>query len=266
MVNRSVRQASQASISGLVIIYTNCHSLVNKREELRQMISDMQPQPHVITLTETWTNQAISNSELQIPGYILKARRDRTDTDHGRGGGIITYIMEGVTSVEINDPLYDDFNATLGVQINTKKGPVKILTVYRSPNSTSENNAALLSVMSKGDKSTLYVGDFNYRNIDWENLSGGDPSGRSFVEFTEDNFLTQHVFFPRGDNTLDLILTRSDLVCDVRSVGKLSDSDHDVVMFKVNAKPNVQQKSVQMVPNYSRADFARMRREVFFGS
>ena len=59
------------------------------------------------------------------------------------------------------------------------------------------------------------MGDFNYHDIDWENISAGHE-GSLFLNKVMDYFLYQHVRFPtRVENILDLVLT-SDLTRSVR--------------------------------------------------
>ena len=47
--------------------------------------------PDVIAVTETWTNETIDNAYLKLDGYEIVIREDRSDTEKGRGGGILMY-------------------------------------------------------------------------------------------------------------------------------------------------------------------------------
>ena len=80
--------------------------------ELRTLIANLPKnrKPSVITLCETWTNPTIIDGELSIPGYALKARLDRTDTTDGRGGGILTYVKEGILAHEEQSDVLERFN------------------------------------------------------------------------------------------------------------------------------------------------------------
>ena len=66
------------------ILYTNAQSIVNKINELRSVVVTIKPD--IILINETWTHQDITNAYLHIKGYELSARKDRTDTQDGRGG------------------------------------------------------------------------------------------------------------------------------------------------------------------------------------
>ena len=51
------------------ITYTNAQSLIKKIDELRVIAAHRRPD--VVTITETWTNDAIGNNYLQIDGYSI---------------------------------------------------------------------------------------------------------------------------------------------------------------------------------------------------
>ena len=61
-------------------------------------------------------------------------------------------------------------------------------------NSDEENDALLSMIRSvaENERSLLWVGDFNYPRINWDELDvSGD--GEAFLNIIEDNFLCQHV-------------------------------------------------------------------------
>ena len=72
------------------IMYTNAQSLVNKIDELRVIVNINSPD--VIVISEAWTNDAISDEFLNVGGYDINERRDRNDTDKGRGVGIMKNV------------------------------------------------------------------------------------------------------------------------------------------------------------------------------
>ena len=50
-------------------------------------------------------------------------------------------------------------------------GKAVIGVVYRSPNSSATNNGKLLNCIHElSHRHLVIMGDFNYPNIDWENL------------------------------------------------------------------------------------------------
>ena len=100
------------------LMYTNCQSVVNKRAELRVMVTDLKPD--LVCLTECWTNELIEDGLLAIEGYELLVRKDRSDTTKGRGGGILMYGRCGIVAWEI-EPL-TDFCQIGGVKVRSEGG------------------------------------------------------------------------------------------------------------------------------------------------
>ena len=85
----------------------------------------------------------------------------------------------------------------------------------------------------------MYVGDFNFREIDWENNNtnvGPEHLASQFLESVRDKYLYQHVKHAtryRGDNQpslLDLILTNEEEMIDhVVHNAPLGNSDHEIL-------------------------------------
>ena len=108
---------------------------------------------------------------------------------------------------------------------------LNIYTVYRSPNSSSENNTSINDFMRNVNGDAIFVGDFNYPAIHWELMTGNGPS-KEFLDAINDKHLTQHVSFATHDsgNTLDLVLSNiPNRVIDVTEYGKLGNSDHAMI-------------------------------------
>ena len=110
----------------------------------------------------------------------------------------------------------------------------------------------MISVVSNHD--TIIMGDFNYPDISWEGGVAG-PRGRDFYELLQDSFLYQHVLFStRGDNILDLILSSDpNIICDVSGLGKIGNSDHEVIGFGVVVNQCTPRSTV-IVPNFRKAN------------
>ena len=239
----------------LNIIYTNAQSIVNKINELRSVAYDLKPD--IIMINESWTNSNITNAYLSIDGYELISRKDRVDTSNGRGGGLLLYAKAGLAVVELECKL--TFNQYLTVSIATHPVPLTLNLVYRSPNSSPDNNSELNNLVRSIKKTTVTIGDMNFSGIDWE---GGvsDSAGRDFFNSSQDAFLTQHVDFPTHEgNTIDLVLSTNDvLITSVGDVGNLGKSRHSILRVEVNANPNCM-LSTEKVPDYRKADFNKMK-------
>ena len=70
---------------GLHFIHLNTRSLLPKIDELCHIANETGAA--VIGVTETWFDSSVSDSEIEIPGYIIQ-RKDRRRT----GGGVCMYI------------------------------------------------------------------------------------------------------------------------------------------------------------------------------
>ena len=92
------------------------------------------------------------------------------------------------------------------------------------------------------------MGDFNYPNIDWNNLHT-TCDGSDFMNLIMDNFLCQHVNFPtRENNILDLFISSDpNMVDNLQCVGKLGSSDHVLVLAEMSFKTCVAE-NLQEIP------------------
>ena len=60
-------------------------------------------------LTETWCNNTVENSLLNLTGYDLHSdlRQDRADTRQGVGGGLLVYVKTGITILAHDNTVTD---------------------------------------------------------------------------------------------------------------------------------------------------------------
>ena len=98
-------------------MYTNAQSIIKKMDELK-VVANM-VKPDVIALTETWTNDQIDNSFLNVEGYEVVARDDREDTEKGRGGGVLIYVKKTLCAWKVD--VGGDFCQCKGIKIKGKK-------------------------------------------------------------------------------------------------------------------------------------------------
>ena len=171
--------------------------------------------PDIVLVTESWCNNGITNAYLGIEGYEIQPdlRRDRIDTDQGRGGGLLVYVKTGLKVLKIDNTV--DFTQYCAFIISD----VTVYLLYRSPNAAPASMAELVNLVKSVGKNSIIIGDFNLPDISWET---GEASGRAreFVEATDDALLVQMVEFPTHvkGNCLDLVLTnipeRIEEVCE----------------------------------------------------
>ena len=92
------------------------------------------------------------------------------------------------------------------------------------------------SINKINTENALLLGDFNFRDIDWNTLTSPHAIDQSFIDTITDNLLTQMVKDPtRGNNILDLALVgdpQSVISCVV--LEQFGTSDHQMVKVEMN--------------------------------
>ena len=243
------------------VMFLNARSIMNKFDEFLCEVSSNNPD--VVGVTESWAHADILDSELNIMGYTL-FRHDRSDTFHGRGGGVLLYVRSNLSCVQRID-LEGNFSDCIWCEISGKSNSSSVIfgLVYRSPNTSEENNRSLLNcINAAADKRIVVFGDFNYPDIDWTTSTSG-PHGRDFLSVVSDCFLFQHIDFPtRGENCLDIVLSSEEyMVSDVTDMGKIGSSDHTTISFKLNFSTKVTSNNSK-VPDYRKADYGGIKSEL----
>ena len=153
-----------------------------------------------------------------------------------------------------------------------KEEKLLISNIYKSGNSSHESNVRLFDAMRTLNdlpyKHFLYVGDFNFPDISWENLTISSGSEHSldykFVECTLDCFLSQHVtMYTRGKGSarpplLDLVLTnQEEAVQDITIGAPLGSSDHSVLHIEYRCMPVLEPDKI--IYQYEKADYSKMK-------
>ena len=80
----------------LTLLQLNINSITNKHEELKLLVTELQPD--IITIQETKLKK--HNKTPQIPTYSAI----RTDRANGKGGGLLTYIKHNITFSDTKIP------------------------------------------------------------------------------------------------------------------------------------------------------------------
>ena len=92
--NKSAKNSLESPTEfGYKCVCLNARSIVNKRNELNNMVEDIDPL--IIGVTESWATPNISEAELRMTGYVM-FRKDRLGR---RGGGVILYIKESIQAL-----------------------------------------------------------------------------------------------------------------------------------------------------------------------
>ena len=121
----------------LTLLQLNINSITNKYEELKLLVTELQPD--IITIQETKLKK--HNKTPQIPTYSAI----RTDRANGKGGGLLTYIKHNITFSDTKIPNFiNPINTELQIiQLHvTHKKNYTIANIYIPPrNTTSPDHA-----------------------------------------------------------------------------------------------------------------------------
>ena len=228
---------------GLSVLHMNARSLLGKMDQLRLLCEPNGAD--IITLSETWLNKDIDDSEIELPGYSI-IRRDRSERT---GGGVIIYIREGLVFSERND-LHN--NEAIWIQVNrTRCKPFIIGRIYRPPNQQVhkflEDFNSLAGIEFHFDK--IILGDFNidYSSIKKRNANQSDRLKLKGIADLHD--IKQIIHFPtriaeHSESQIDLIFTDNVHKIVDFGVKDFGMSDHSMVycvfksgLMKVPPKP-----------------------------
>ncbi|XP_051789513.1 uncharacterized protein LOC127529574 [Erpetoichthys calabaricus] len=243
----------------LKIACLNARSIKNKVSELELYVAEHNYD--IIAITETWLNNK-DGDECNIEGYTFF----RKDRQNRKGGGVAVYAKQdlNVSLLQLDDEPHRSEDMWLRLENIRERGLI-LGMCYRPPNSDSNFNTHLFSNIKKaslqGD--IIVMGDFNYPNINWDNLTDGGVQEQEFLEVINDSFLTQHVKAPTwGEACLDLVFCNNqDRIEGVEVIEPLGSSDHNVIQFSVFCKSaDAKTKIVKL--NFGRANFEQMRQSL----
>ena len=230
---------------------------MNKINELSCTLSDLEPD--IVLVTETWCNSDVSDAFLGITGYELQPdlRQDRSDTDRGRGGGLLVYAKTGLQILSCDKSVI--FNQYCKFVVRG----VTFYLIYRSPNSTAVEMARLAGLIRQAEKDCVIIGDFNLPSIDW-GAATARGAAVEVLEAVEDRLMVQMVDFSTHvkGNILDVIITNMpERVLEVRDEGRLGKSDHVMIVMELSVGKSHREAQMQL-PDWRRADWASMRGEL----
>ena len=189
-------------------------------------------------------------------------------SDQGRG--ILVYINENIDySSSINN---SSFCENLFLKIKIGRNIINFGVLYRSPNSTKENNHQLKSLIAnltetQSNDSTLLVGDTNLPQIDWEAMStikNENSTEFIIIEARKDALLTHYIKEPTRltgrdkASLLDVVI--SDIVLenlDIKLEAPIGKSDH--VLVKIDVPVNMIKSKCKNRRNYEKGDYHGMR-------
>ena len=115
---------------GFSFFHLNTCSLLPKIDEIRQLA--IENPFHIITISETWLDKSVSNSEISIQGYSDPLRCDR---EYGnRGGSVAAYFKSSVKHKELLKKSSPEFEA-LAIKVSPSNSPSFLIIVAYRPSS-----------------------------------------------------------------------------------------------------------------------------------
>ena len=232
-------------------MYTNIDGLLNKKDELQLRFSTPHA-PDVMVLTEVipkGQKNSVSLNDLGIDGFQEPFINFELNTDNpGKAvRGLAVYVKNGIANVT-HLQVETNVIECICVSIETKNDErFIIVAMYRSPSlngpASTQEVCVIIEEMCKHESDrTLFVGDFNYPEIDWLEYESSHSSNHHtnlFLETIQENLLFQHVLkqtrFRVGQtpSLLDLVLAREELVDGLEYYAPVGLSDHSVLLFSV---------------------------------
>ena len=254
---------------------------ITKKLEINAYLS--QEKTDIVILNETWLKKSVVDNEiLPISNYKI-FRKDRTTKTHPpdpnnptkyrvNGGGVLVAVRTGLnfTTKEINLNCSAEF---IAIEFTMGDGSKFIIcTCYRVGTLGAENHDKIIGALKTLSKrkrlSKIFViGDFNLRNVSWEDLEGTAPIEQSFVDSFNDLGLVQCINQPthKDGRTLDILLTNTAAsVRDVKVLDKdsICRADHYPITFNLKIKVNRQKPLKRKCYNYKKANWDGLNAEL----
>ena len=185
----------------------------------------MKNEPQVICITET-----LPKNQVNYCSPIELGSLNFTSYHCNKSRGVSIYVNTGLKSEEIK--INTDYTESIWVAVEDGKYNILVGCIYRSPNSSSHNSEKLIDLLEEVSKlkynAMVIVGDFNYKEIDWENniVRANENNAASYIyDKINDLFLTQLIKEPtryregETSNLLDWVLTTNPERIDSIEVG-----------------------------------------------
>ena len=267
-------KAKSKKLQAIRVMYTNADQFTtSKKTELLELID--RNKPLLIAICEMKPKNYSERTELDyaLPGFTLYSVN--LDSSSRLGRGIAVYIHHSINKFVVQVDSSIKYNETCLLEVNLHGGDALLFgCFYRSPTpsqSSDDNNAnlnkLLRSLAQKRYSHICLVGDFNYRDINWQTYSTLRNEGSkeaNFIETVHDCYLYQHLKEPtrnRGTNEpslIDLVLTNESMqVSDIEYHAPLDKSDHCVITFQYHCYLDYSQPKERYI--YQKADYDGMK-------
>ena len=234
--NKKSKPAKSNKISKIKVFYCNADSLSNKKDELEILIKHKNIDIALICETEPKFS-SLPTTPIIIEGYDSVTNKD------GRG---VMIIYKEHLNVTLLSHINNLFSPSLFIKVSNSKSFINIGITYRSPNNSEFENKKLNDLINDASKSlkNLYIfGDFNFPEVDWDNMNCNKPEEHPaslFLHTIEDCKLDQlvnnytHIKPNCKPSLIDLIFTNNlDLSNNPSLQPPLGKSHHAVILLNL---------------------------------
>ena len=249
---------------GYTMLYSNLDSMRNKRSEILLRINRLKPD--IICFTETRPKNAkyYNEADYYIPGY------EQFFNENPKRGVMLFFRpflnakeFVGFKDFKFDESIFCSFTSGSGEK-------VLIGGIYRSPNSSIQNNKKLFDIL-KSDKTEnfqkkIFVGDFNYPRVNFDGTWTGKANSEIY-ENINDAFLIQKVIHStrhrKGQNPtrVDWVLVNDEnLISNIQHLSPFGKSDHNVLAFQIYVSKAKEKESRNYSYNLSKGDYCKMRK------
>ena len=252
---------------GIKCLSTNADGLDNKMHELELLVAE--GGHDVVVVTETLAKRQTQDKTIfNLPGYACFA------SDEGRGVCVFVKRNLEVTRVTEMEKIFQP--AVFIRFLNLREQELILGAVYRSPNSSPEQNQKLNTLIEKciptNNKQLLVVtGDFNFPGIKWSvptSCNSTDHPATKFLDIIESKYLCQkvtentHHRAMQNPTMIDLVLTNdNERVGDIGYLPPLGKSHHAVLDFEVQVNVDLGRDETSEKTKYlvNKGDYEGMR-------
>ena len=217
---------------GLKVCHLNAQSLIPCLDELKLWLKFNSY--HVITLSETWLDSSVDDTEINIPGFVIE-RKDR----NRHGGGVAIYIKDDIKYVRRYE-VEKENNESIWVEIQQiHQKPIVIGSLYR-PQTEGVDYFDVLSEIVDGvineNKEVVLLGDLN---CDFLKTNSFTNHMKCFMEMYNFMQIVNKAtrITPTSKTLVDVILTTNSNICVDTSVIHHSFSDHGLIQTVILSKP-----------------------------
>ena len=240
----STRQANRTSNNNVTVAHLNARSVKCRDHFIQVKQTVLENKFDVLTISESWSDNSVTNLELEIPGYDLY-RVYRYDK---KGSGVCVYILQNYKTEVLSDisGISDAGFNQLWIKVQVRNlSSLVICTIYRPPDVTvrcfDTDLTPSFIAASLHNKPIHILGDLNCNLLNPEN-----PDSGALLEFCRFYNLSQMVKAPTRvtaytETLIDVLLSSNEQQVRETTVKPCSVSDHDIVCATLRLK-NQRQK------------------------